>query len=129
MKPTKKVMIWLCSMLTIMVLAGCGRVNKTNYDQIQIGMAMSDVEKILGSKGLATGQLDQKKGSNDGDSAFYLMVNVNSSGVDAVYEAKSDSGGDAYYWVDSSAHKAIVVDTQTNQVVKKYFLGDHKQPN
>jgi hypothetical protein len=43
-----KLLVLAICMFSILALAGCSRVNKENYDKIEIGMSYEEVDGVLG---------------------------------------------------------------------------------
>jgi hypothetical protein len=43
------VIVLLMIVAVLLVLAGCSKINKENYDKIEVGMTYDEVEEILGT--------------------------------------------------------------------------------
>ena len=41
--------IGLIALITVALVAGCSKINKENYDKIQMGMTYDEVEALLGT--------------------------------------------------------------------------------
>jgi len=44
----KKSMFWILSASLLLVILGCNKLTTENYDLLEVGMSMEQVEKILG---------------------------------------------------------------------------------
>jgi hypothetical protein len=101
----------VCGMAVLalcLLLAGCGKskVSKENYDKIQNGMSLADVEKLLG------------KGTDDsGDGANV----AGQFGVDVVGTSGGGTGVKTYVW--ESGNKKITVYFKQDKVVNKNAAG------
>ena len=47
-------MRYLAVMFSLMLLVGCSKVTKENYDQLKSGMSQAEVEAVLGSSDMCT---------------------------------------------------------------------------
>ena len=59
----------LACVLTVVVLSGCSKLNKENYDRLKMGMEQAEVEAILGKASeceKALGSLNCYWGKKDG---------------------------------------------------------------
>jgi hypothetical protein len=111
MAPFSRDMRWTgMSMLLMlcMLLSGCGKskVTRTNYDSIQIGMTLEQVQEILGSG-------KKVEGDGAGVAAQY--------GVDVGIAAPRAKGPDEYVW--ESGEKKISVFFTSGKVVNKSEKG------
>ena len=64
--------------LMLLFLSGCGKVSKTNYDKIEIGMTVAQVEAILG-KGKEESSIGGAIGNLAGSAKVITWGNENKS--------------------------------------------------
>ena len=47
----KKLLLTVISLFSILLIFGCSKVNKENYDKIKVGMSYGEVIEVLGKPG------------------------------------------------------------------------------